>query len=81
VTLAYPYKRRAIHTPSKFESTAIGDMRLLTKAVAEVIRDPPDAPPRNATLPCRLRTIVGHVDDMGILPGAMKLLGDGGKPK
>lgn len=43
---------------------------------------PPDAPDTILTSPVRLsRTIVGHVDDIGLFNGRMKLWGEGGTPK
>jgi len=59
----------------------IGQLRSLTNETVVVIREPPAPPPTNTTLPAASRTIVGHMDDMGIFPGSMKLLADGGKPK
>ena len=45
------------------------------------MRVPPAAPVARRTLPASSRTRVGQVDDIGILPGAMKLLGEAGTPK
>ena len=54
----------------------------LTKAVWDVIFVPPDAPETIATFPfSEFTTIVGQVDDIGLLPGRIKLCGLGGTPK
>ena len=43
---------------------------------------PPDAPETIATFPfSEFTTIVGQVDDIGLLPGRIKLCGLGGTPK
>ena len=52
----------------------------LTKAVCVVMRVPPAAPVARRTLPASSRTRVGQVDDIGILPGTMKLVGEAGTP-
>ena len=52
----------------------------LTKAVCVVMRVPPAAPVASWTFPSPSSTRVGHMDDIGILPGTMKLLGDAGTP-
>ncbi len=56
-------------------------MKTFTIAVCVVILVPPDAPVTSRTSPDSLSMmIVGHVDESGIFPGLMKLLGDGGMP-
>ena len=53
-----------------------------TYAVAVVIRVPPAAPLITRTRPVvALTTMVGAMDDIGLLPGLMKLAGLGGTPK
>ena len=47
-----------------------------TKAVCVVMRVPPAAPVNSRILPLLSSTRVGHMDDIGILPGTMTLLGD-----
>ena len=54
---------------------------VLTQATAEVIFDPPAAPITLATEPSGLMNIAGDMDDSGLLPGTMKLAGDGRSPK
>ena len=44
------------------------------------MRVPPAAPVARRTFPASSRTRVGQVDDIGLLPGAMKLLGEAGTP-
>ena len=50
----------------------------LTKAVCVVMKVPPAAPVNSRTLSLLSITRVGHMDDIGILPGAMKLVGEAG---
>lgn len=53
----------------------------LTNAVPVVILVPPDAPAINTTSPLVLFVrMIGLMDDIGRLPGAMKLLGEGSTP-
>lgn len=56
-------------------------MFLLTVATIVVTLLPPAAPTTSSTSPSELMRIAGHTDDIGALPGAIKLAGDGGKPK
>ena len=66
----------------KEKTATILDFELaLTHAVCVVMRVPPAAPVARRTLPASSRTRVGQVDDIGILPGTMKLLGEAGTPK
>jgi len=48
--------------------------------MASVIFDPPAAPAPRTKSPSLLVIIVGHIDDIGRLPGAMKLAGEDGIP-
>ena len=50
----------------------------ITKAVCVVMKVPPAAPVKSRTLPMLSSTREGHMDDIGILPGAMKLVGEAG---
>jgi len=43
----------------------------LTNAVVVVILVPPAPPAMKMTLPLSSNTRVGHIDDIGILPGTM----------
>ena len=52
----------------------------LTKAVAVVICEPPDAPITMATRPLASRKIAGVMEDMGRLPGAMRFSLEGARP-
>ena len=45
-----------------------------------MMRVPPAAPVASRTCPSPSSTRVGHMDDIGILPGTMKLLGEAGTP-
>jgi len=51
-----------------------------TKAVAVVISVPPEAPVTNTVDPLLSKTIVGHMEDIGLFPGSMWLLGEAGTP-
>ncbi len=53
----------------------------LTNAIIVVILVPPDAPFIKNGSPLLLTNIAGVMDDMGILPGTMKLDGEAGTPK
>ena len=56
--------------------------KAITRAVDEVILDPPAAPVISRTFPESLSTIIaGLIEDIGRFPGLMKLLGEGGKLK
>ena len=56
--------------------------KYVTRAVDEVIFDPPAAPVISRTFPESLSTIIaGLIEDRGRFPGLMKLLGEGGKLK
>ena len=44
------------------------------------MRVPPGAPVARRTFPASSRIRVGQVDDIGLLPGAMKLVGEAGTP-
>lgn len=52
----------------------------LTLAIAEVIRDPPDAPITTLTAPSWSVMIVGAQLDCGRFPGDTRLLFEGGNP-
>lgn len=54
---------------------------VLTVATAVVILVPPDAPDTCITFPLPSTQMVGVIDDMGLLPGSIKLDSDGGTPK
>lgn len=65
-----------------FNINTIFNVKNITKAVDDVILDPPAAPVINRTFPESLLTIIaGLIEDIGRFPGLMKLLGDGGKLK
>ena len=46
-----------------------------------MIREPPEAPTTRRTAPSGPTATTGDMEDMGRLPGLMKLLTDGGRPK
>lgn len=50
----------------------------LTKAVADMILGQPEAPTTNFTHPSGSTTMLGHIEDNGLLPGLMKFAGDAG---
>jgi hypothetical protein len=52
----------------------------LTNAVPVVILVPPDAPAINTTSPLEFVIMIGLIEDIGRLPGSMKLLGEGRTP-
>lgn len=52
----------------------------ITRATEVVIRVPPAAPTTIRTSPDGVTMIVGLIEDIGRLPGAIKLAGDGGIP-
>lgn len=54
---------------------------MFTEATVEVILVPPAAPTVNFTSPLLSITIVGHIEEKGCFPGAIKLDGDAGTPK
>lgn len=53
----------------------------LASAVEVVILVPPADPIANRTSPLLSTTSDGHIELMGLFPGAMKLAGEGGIPK
>ena len=53
---------------------------VLTYTTDEVILIPPAPPIISWTSPFLSTIITGHIDDSGILPGAIKLAGDAGTP-
>lgn len=53
----------------------------LTKATAVVILVPPEAPITNLALPAASEIMLGVMEERGLLPGAMKLAGEGARPK
>ena len=52
----------------------------LTNAVDVMILGPPAAPAASLTLPFSSVTMVGTMEDTGLLPGRMKLASEGGMP-
>lgn len=52
-----------------------------TSATAVVILLPPAAPMTKTTSPFASVITDGHIEDKGLLPGAIKLAGEGGRPK
>lgn len=55
--------------------------RVPTKATAVVILLPPAAPTAKITSSFPSVIKEGHIEDRGLFPGFMKLIGDGGIPK
>lgn len=55
-------------------------MNSLTYATVVVIFEPPADPAMKTTSPFSFKTITGHMDESGRLPGLMKLAGEGSRP-
>ena len=53
----------------------------ITCGIAVIILLPPDDPITIAASPLSFRTIIGVIEDCGLLPGTMRLTSDGRKPK
>lgn len=54
---------------------------ILTSATAVVIFVPPEAPITSLAFPFLSTIMLGFIEERGLLPGAMKLAGDGCRPK
>lgn len=59
----------------------LNNQKKVTCVLVVVIREPPADPPTKMASPYSSKTIIGHIEESGRLPGLMKLAGDGSRSK